>query len=505
MLKRFKRIYVSGCSLTAGSGLDSDMVKEKYKELHNIEYAHEKDVTYPKYLGDFFECPVINDAKSGTGSPRLIRRAYEFIKEIGFDEAKKTLFLFQVNNAAHRTEMYYKKIGDYLVINPKYDLETGELKGVDATDNWSGTDRMYDAREYFEVNEYLKNHLDSFHHPFVYENKMGDEFLGLISFLESLNIEYYYILEFHNIQDRYRMEVYNKLNKKRLLTLAGEWGVSPFTTNRKLNICDETDFVVTDSHPGVLGHKALGEQLCKELKEKLTQRLWVFGDSYSVDFDDLSMSYKQFEDYINLKGYIPKTYVNHISNEYGYNVKNFAKSGSSNATILSQFIKVMDEIQPEDIVIINWSSVLRFRTSNGNDDFWDVVSTENILPLENSISESSLNEFKQNRNRDFAFYKELLEHIKLVDKICKNNLVIHWAWDFPQNINSNTTINMLKNKLLSLKDFETIFKETSGEIVDYHYSEKGHLELSEFIIKEIKKKFDHPKESFFDRMLKKLL
>jgi hypothetical protein len=187
MLKRFKRIYVTGCSLTAGSGLESNDVKERYKELHNIEYNHEKELTYPKYLGEFFECPIINDAKSGTGSPRLIRRVYEYIKEIGFDEAKKTLFFLQINNAAHRAEMYYKKIGDYLVINPKYDLETGELKGVDATDNWSGSDRMYDVGEYFEVNKYLKNHLDTFHDPFVYEDKIGDEFLGLISFLESLN------------------------------------------------------------------------------------------------------------------------------------------------------------------------------------------------------------------------------------------------------------------------------------------------------------------------------
>ena len=98
-----------------------------------------------------------------------------------------------------------------------------------------------------------------------------------------------------------------------------------------------------------------------------------------------------------------------------------------------------------------------------------------------------------------------MEHIKLVDKICKNNLIIHWCWDFPQSIQSNVTINLLKNKLLSLKDFETITEETRGEIVDYHYSEKGHLELSEFILKVIRKKLDHPRESFFDRILKKLL
>lgn len=505
MLKRFKRIYVGGCSLTAGSGLDSNSVKEKYKELHNIEYNHEKELTYPKYLGDFFECPVINDAKSGTGSPRLIRRVYEFIKEIGFEEAKRTLFFLQINNAAHRAEMYYKKIGDYLVINPKYDLGTGELSALDATDSWSGSDGMYDFREYEEVSKYLKSHFETFHDPFVYEDKIGDEFLGLTSFLESLNIEYYYILEFHNIQDRYRNEVYNKINRKRMITPAGEWGVSPFTTKRKLNICDETDFVVTDSHPGVLGHKALGEELCKILKEKLTQKLWVFGDSYSVDFENLSMTYKPFEDYINYKGYIPKNYVELISDEYGYKVRNFAKSGSSNATILSQFINVMGEIEPEDIVIFNWSSVLRYRTSRGNDKFWDVVSTQNIEHLEGSISENSLNEIKVNRGRDYSFYNELLEQIKLVDKICKNNLVIHWSWDFPQNVNNNTTINILKNKLLSLKDFETIDKETRGEVTDYHYSEKGHLELSEFIIKEIKKKFEFSKESFIDRIFKRIL
>jgi hypothetical protein len=503
MLKRFKRIYVTGCSLTAGSGLESNDVKERYKELHNIEYNHEKELTYPKYLGEFFECPVINDAKSGTGSPRLIRRVYEYIKEIGFDEAKKTLFFLQINNAAHRAEMYYKKIGDYLVINPKYDLETGELKGVDATDNWSGSDRMYDAGEYFEVNKYLKNHLDTFHDPFVYEDKIGDEFLGLISFLESLNIEYYYILEFHKIQDRYRMEVYNKLNKKRMIAPAGEWGVSPFTTNRKLNICDDTNFVVTDSHPGVLGHKALGEELCRILKEKLTQKLWVFGDSFSTGFEDLSMQYKSFEDYVNFKGYIPRNYIDIISEDFGYNVKNFSKPEVSNATILGQFIKVMNDIEPEDIVIINWTSVFRFRTSKEDDTFWDIVDTDNIEGLKNSISKQSLNEIKLNRGN--AFYKEILEYITLIDKICKNNLIIHWCWDLPYSINSDTTINILKNKLLSIKDFETIHEETRGEVNDYHYSEKGHLELSEFVKKVIKNKFDHPKESLIDRFLKRLL
>lgn len=501
MLKRFKRIYVSGCSLTAGSGLDSNDVKERYKELHNIEYGHEKELTYPKYLGEFFDCPVINDAKSGTGSPRLIRRVYEFIQEIGFEEAKKTLFFLQVNNAAHRAEMYYKKIGDYLVINPKYDLGTGELKGIDCTDNWSSSDRMYDARQYEDVGKYLKNHFDNFHDPFVYEDKIADEFLGLICFLESLNIEYYYTIEFFSIQDRYRMDIYNKLNKKRLIKPGDEWGISPFTTNRKLNICDDTNFVVTDSHPGILGHKAVGEELCKILKEKLTQNLWVFGDSFSVNFETLSMSYKPFEDYVNLKGYIPKNYIDRLSEEYGYKVRNFAKSGVSNATIFKQLINVMDDIRPEDIIIINWTSVLRHRVSDGENNFWD-ISSENIVEcLEGSMSENTLNEIKLNRGRDYTFYKEILEYVTIINKMFENNFIIHWDWDLPEQVD-NTTINILKNKMLSLKNFQTIREETGNTIVDYHYSELGHLELAEFFKKEIKKKYDTKKESMLDKIKK---
>ncbi len=280
MIKRFKRIYVNGCSLTAGSGLEGQEVMEKYKKIHNIEYKHEKDLTYPYHLGKFFNCPVINDAKSGSGSPRLIRRTYEFIREIGIEEAKRTLFILQVNNAAHRTELFSNEIKDYLVVNPKYNLQTGNLDSVDATDNWSGIDGMYRNGKYNELGKYLKTHYEKYQDPFVFESKIGDEFVGLISFLEFLNIEYYYILEMNIVQTNYQ-EIWKKLNRKRQLILEGEYGVSPFTTKRKLNVCDDTDFIVTDTHPGVLGHKALGDCLITELTDKLTQTLWVFGDSYS--------------------------------------------------------------------------------------------------------------------------------------------------------------------------------------------------------------------------------
>lgn len=502
MLKRFKRIYVNGCSLTAGSGLESNDVKRRYKELHNIEYQHEKDLTYPKYLGEFFECPVVNDAKSGTGSPRLIRRTYEFIREIGIEEAKKTLFILQVNNAAHRVETFSNEIRDYLVINPKYNLKTGVLESVDVTDNWSGTDGMYGSipGKYNEMNEYFNNHISKFHDPFVYENKIADEFIGLISFLESLKIEYYYLLEMTIIQSNYFDQIYSKLNKKRQLFLEGEHGISPFTTNRKLNINDDTNNVVSDTHPGILGHKLVGETLIKVLTEKLTQTVWVFGDSYSESFEALSMKYKSFEDYVNYKGYVPKNYVDFLESHFGYKIKNYAKSGSSNATILKSFLNVSNQINPEDIIIINWSSTSRFRVSSNDGDFWDIVTTENVEPTEGLLSQTTLEEMKINRLHKNVFFKEILEYIDVVQKICPNNYSIFWTWDFPYDINNDATINQLKNTLLTLRPFEKIIEETNSKINDHHYSEDGHNNLFLLIKDKIEKKYQKGKLSLLDRI-----
>lgn len=500
MLKRFKRVYVNGCSLTAGSGLEDQGVKNKYKEKYNIEYKHEKDLTYPYHLGKFFDCPVINDAKSGSGSPRLIRRTYEFIREIGIDEAKRTLFILQVNNAAHRVELFSNEIKDYLVVNPKYNLETGKLDRVDATDSWSGTDTMFRHDYYNDVNVYLKNHFEKFQDPFVYESKIADEFIGLVSFLELLGIEYYYILEMPGVQSNHK-NIWSKLNPKRQLILEGDFGVSPFTTKRKLNVCDDSDFLVTDTHPGVMGHKALGESLIKELTNKLTQTLWVFGDSYSEGFETLSMKYKSFEEYVNYKGYVPKNYVDFLQNHFSYNVKNRGKAGVSNATILKEIIESSDKIDKEDIIIINWTSISRFRVSSVDGDFWDIVTTENVEPVEGLLSQTTLEEMKVNRIHKNVFYKEILEYVKIIKRLFPTNHIIFWTWDFPYDVVGNATITELRGILTPIKQFETIINETGQVINDHHYSENGHNELFQLLKDNIEKRYIVGKPNVFDRVL----
>jgi hypothetical protein len=106
----FNTIYVNGSSLTAGGGLDQDIIKNEYKKLYNVEWGNEKDVTYPKHIANHFGVSLTHDAFSGSGAPRLVRRTYEHIEKIGMDKARNTLFLLEITSPFHRIDQYLSLI-----------------------------------------------------------------------------------------------------------------------------------------------------------------------------------------------------------------------------------------------------------------------------------------------------------------------------------------------------------------------------------------------------------
>ena len=60
-MKNFNTIYSNGSSLTAGGGLGESTVKKIYKDLHGVEWDNQKDVTYPQYVANHFECELVHD------------------------------------------------------------------------------------------------------------------------------------------------------------------------------------------------------------------------------------------------------------------------------------------------------------------------------------------------------------------------------------------------------------------------------------------------------------
>jgi hypothetical protein len=204
----------------------------------------------------------------------------------------------------------------------------------------------------------------------------------------------------------------------------------------------------------------------------MKQKLYIFGDSFSAGF---SFESNWTNPYVNWKGYTPKGFGEIISQKLNLELINLAENASDNYSILQKFCDNVKNIKKNDLVIIGWSSPLRFRLVSND---WitilpnnDKFSTKEIDKTK--ISESTLIEILLNRD-DIRYCNEVNSWIKLLNNLDKN--IIHWT-PFDQRLDC-----MFLNK------FETIVTETNGELNDWHFSENGHLQLSDLFINKFKKK-----------------
>jgi hypothetical protein len=204
----------------------------------------------------------------------------------------------------------------------------------------------------------------------------------------------------------------------------------------------------------------------------MKQKLYIFGDSFSAGF---SFESNWTNPYVNWKGYTPKGFGEIISQKLNLELINLAENASDNYSILQKFCDNVKNIKKNDLVIIGWSSPLRFRLVSND---WitilpnnDKFSTKEIDKTK--ISESTLIEILLNRD-DVRYCNEVNSWIKLLNNLDKN--IIHWT-PFDQRLDC-----MFLNK------FETIFTETNGELNDWHFSENGHIQLSDLFINKFKSK-----------------
>ena len=204
----------------------------------------------------------------------------------------------------------------------------------------------------------------------------------------------------------------------------------------------------------------------------MSQKLYIFGDSFSAGF---SFASNWTNPYVNWKGYSPKGFGEIISQKLNLELINLSENASDNYSILQKFCDNEKNIKKNDLVIIGWSSPLRFRLVSKD---WitilpnyDKFSTKEIDKTK--ISESTLIEILLNRD-DVRYCNEVNSWIKLLNNLDKN--IIHWT-PFDQRLDC-----MFLNK------FETIVTETNGKLNDWHFSENGHKQLSDLFINKFKSK-----------------
>jgi hypothetical protein len=221
--------------------------------------------------------------------------------------------------------------------------------------------------------------------------------------------------------------------------------------------------------------------------------IWIFGDSFSTPFGDKTVFESWSKNYINHKGYIPKTFGDIISEQLGTEVKHISRGGIGNDYIFEIIYENTPFINKDDIVIIGWSSLLRFRLVNCNNRWIDMVPNSNfesVLKTLPNISQNTLDEMFINRSLNL-YENELIKRRNFINWLFRDNILIQWTPFYEQF------------KFISgFNGINTIIKETNGEIDDGHYSEMGHMELSKKFMDLILNK---DKRDLFNFMTKKLL
>ena len=203
--------------------------------------------------------------------------------------------------------------------------------------------------------------------------------------------------------------------------------------------------------------------------------IWIFGDSYSAPFDNFEMG-PWSKEYIKWKGYVPKTYGDNIADKLNTEVRNFALGGSDNDTIFESIIKNAPEFKKDDIIIVGWSSIVRFRLVNDAGNLVFVLPNMDNSKLISDVSQTTMNEILVNRSKSL-YFEEFKIRFNFLNWLLKDMKFIQWTPFVANFLTHKYVLGFVKENKTKIN------LETDGVINDTHYSELGHIELTNDFIK----------------------
>lgn len=220
--------------------------------------------------------------------------------------------------------------------------------------------------------------------------------------------------------------------------------------------------------------------------------LFTFGCSYTADFETGNLiPYLKYKEYRG--GTYPKSWPTLLSEKIGMNIKNYGIGGIGNQSIFEQFCIHCDEINENDIVIIEWTFIHRYRLAN--DIIWKNFS---LGPL----SKTNYNEIHDKIIEDrtnILYVDEIFNFIKLINEFSKSKKFKIFYWFAEEEMKKRLSKNMVDiekyifwEKSLLGTTFDlggiTIKEETKNVVEDDHFGELGHKIMSNIIYEHIQQK-----------------
>jgi hypothetical protein len=219
--------------------------------------------------------------------------------------------------------------------------------------------------------------------------------------------------------------------------------------------------------------------------------LYTFGCSYTAEYDtDISDNYKKYKQY---RGDFPKTWPKLLSESLSLNLKNFGQGASGNDEIFVTFCQNCYNFDKDDIVIVGWTFIERYRIAIGNNPYdWERLGPGKITP--NKISQNTHDEITINRTLR-PYIIQIYDYMKIMDRLSETVGFKLYYWTFIEDLIYNLRKEILLQEKYLLCDkiedrhhhcfrvaydngSQTITQETNGLIEDSHMGEKGHKVLA---------------------------
>jgi hypothetical protein len=199
--------------------------------------------------------------------------------------------------------------------------------------------------------------------------------------------------------------------------------------------------------------------------------LWVFGDSFSCPFTNKECRHWGTP-YIKYKGYVPKVFSDCIAEELQLNQINKAKGGTDNYTIFETLCDNVDFILKNDLIIVGWSDINRFRWLVENGSWKTILPKFKDNHYNKLESEFLINQCIIRTELPFALY-EVLKWMNLLKKMFGKQ-IIFWTPFLLNNSDIFCPRDFIKTSNLKM--------DTNGIVDDGHWDENTHKDLAKLIL-----------------------
>lgn len=205
--------------------------------------------------------------------------------------------------------------------------------------------------------------------------------------------------------------------------------------------------------------------------------LWTFGCSFTYGDGTLPHDLYQQKYTIN-EDDLPWNKL--YAKELGMNLMNRGLPGVSNDTILDKIIENWDSIEENDIVIIGrtWSHRFDFPRANNSLEMKSIVYRKGEADVKKWFDDATVGYYTE----------EQIETIKLFSVEFATQPAYSVRHDIRFNFIKQRLLNDKKIKLCQIWDVESLWNRfnriidaTNGEIVDHHWSYKGHRDFLTFL------------------------